>query len=185
MLDSKKKKILVIFGIAAVLVVLVVFAFFTNKSSDSTPTNAEKTKIAGERNQLVDLPTATSTPIGQYEANPSPTKSVIIGDLDWTKNQKVGDESAQKFFENYKFNSPEEQARVQSDDPCAIAGLNDNWSDPFEKTMCGLTRYAGNQIIEPLNKIACNFSGAALAANYGSQITSKFVNEKCYILDRK
>lgn len=172
-----------ILGLVAVFAVLVVFAFFTNERSDSTPTPEEKTKIAGEKNDLNDLPTATTT-VGRG-TNPSPAKSVVTGDFDWTKNQRKDDEAAKKFIENYKFNSPEEQARIQSDDPCAVAGLDDNWSDPFEKTMCGMTRFVGKQIIEPLGQMACNFSGAAMAANYGSHITAKYVDKQCYILDRK
>ena len=161
------------------LAVFIIFGFLTNESSDTTPTTAEKTKIAGEKNQLNDLPTATAV----AGANPSPAESVVIGDLDWTKDQT--NKNQVNILENYKFNSADEEARIKSNDPCAIAGLDDNWSDPFEKTMCGMTRFIGRQIIEPMNQMACNFSGAALASNYGSHIDAKFVDQKCYILDRK
>lgn len=172
-----------ILGLVAVLTVVVLFVFSLNENNDSTPTPGEKTKIAGEKNDFNDLPTATTTAAGVV--NPSPTKSVVIGDLDWTKNKKRDDGSVKEFLQNYKFNSPEEQARIQSDDPCAVAGLDDNWSDPFEKTMCGMTRFIGRQVIEPLGQMACNFSGAALAANYGNHIDSKYIDKQCYILDRK
>jgi len=171
----------VILGLAAVFAVLIVFAFFTNESSDSTPTPEEKTKIAGEKNDFNDLPTATTTAAGVV--NPSPTKSVVIGDLDWTKNASKS--PAVDLSKIIKFSSAEEEARFNSGDPCAIAGLDDNWSDPFGKTMCGMTRFIYRQVFDPLNKMACNFSGAAMAANYGSNIEAKFVNQTCYILDRQ
>lgn len=161
---------------------MLYFVFATNQESSSTPTEAEKSAIAQEKNSLHDLPTATTTS-AKKTAKTVATKSVIIGDFDWTKNQATG--TPVNILENIEYSSAEEEARVASGDYCAIAGLNDSWSEPFEKTVCSMTRFVGDQILEPLDKLSCSFAGAALAANYGSHIKSKYVDGECYIIDRQ
>lgn len=179
-LDPKKKKILTIVGVAVVLTVFVVFGYSNMKNNDSTTTEEEQEKIASEKSSLSELPTATATK--KISTQITPGTSVVVGDLDWTKNAKKETADISK---NVKFNSADEEARYNSGDPCAVSGLSDNWSDPFEKTMCGMTRFVGNQIVEPLSKMACDFAGAGLASNYGSNIKSKYIDSACLIEDRK
>lgn len=176
---------MIIVGVVALLAIVVYFVFSQNQSSDSTATEAEKSAIAQERSLIQELPTATTTSAKTAGAKAVATKSVEIGELDWTKNQATATGTPIDVLESIQYSSSDEEERVKSGDYCALAGLSDSWSEPFEKTVCSMTRFAGDQIIEPLNQIACNFAGAALAANYGDNIKSKYVDGQCYIIDRK
>ena len=136
-------------------------------SPASTPrTGLSKTPSAVAR--------ATKTPT----LKPTAFKTPTIGDLDYTKSQPKNEIKISPEVAN-------ELSKIQSNpDPCVLSGIQDSWSNPFEKTICGMARFFNDQVLEPLDNLTCNLTGSWLSLNYSSNIKSNMVNGVCQIEDR-
>ena len=155
--------------------------------SDQTET---RTAIAGfamsQTPPIPPVPSRTDTSGGLFTPIASNTKTAstdsqiagkTIGYFDWTRNQTKNEQQLTI--------NKDTREKLATKDVCALSGIQDIWSNPFEKTLCGMTKFVSNQILEPLNAMSCNLLGSALALNYDSTIRSKFIDSTCIIEDRK
>jgi hypothetical protein len=150
-----------------------------NAAGSTTPGMSPVASTSGitAQNQASAGKTATSTQTNKAAtssktATPTATP-IVIGYFDWSKNLTQNITIPQDI-----------QQKVASQDICQINGLSDSWSNPFEKTLCGMERSFMSQIMEPLYALECNLDASALASNYGSNIQGKVVNGQCLIIDR-
>ena len=156
-------------------------------SSEQTET---RTAIAGfamsQTPPIPPVPSRTVTSGGLLTPIASNTKTAstdsqiagkTIGYFDWTRNQTKNEQQLTI--------NKDTREKLATKDVCALSGIQDIWSNPFEKTLCGMTKFVSNQILEPLNAMSCNLLGSALALNYDSTIRSKFIDSTCIIEDRK
>lgn len=194
--DTKRKVILILsILISVVIAVLIVYFMFYRNQPDgieeapvvesgktaTTSTNGGQFPIGGsskpdsESGTLLPTPTVIAGQTvtgGQVVPTVTPLQ---VGDLDWTK----------KPDNNIKPPTEEQIIKAQANnDPCKSLNLENSWNNPFEKTLCGVTNYIVENILDPMMAIGCNLQGSALNTNYGSNITAKYVNGNCYIEDR-
>lgn len=187
---GKRKLILAIAGILIVVVILfLMFSQGQNSTVSPSPTPTVS-PAQSSTNPYAKFPTgqvgvsalpsgtATVSPSSKISPTPSVTVSQTVGVFDWSKNINTGVATPVVLPDNI-------QAKIDSNDPCVMADLSDSWSNPFEKTLCGLERTFVSQIMEPLYSLTCNFYAAGLATTFGSNITGKMVNSQCMIEDRQ
>jgi len=192
-ITGKRKLILTIAAIF-IVILLLFFMFSPGQKTPSTVASPTPTPVSSPgadtpygqfptgQGTLSATPTLTavvgSKTLPLPSPTPSPVRSQVIGIFDWSKNMDPGSISLTVLPADI-------QDKIASNDPCYMTGLSDSWSNPFEKTLCGLERTFVTQIFEPLYDLTCNFSAAALATMYGSNITARIVNGECMIEDRK
>lgn len=199
MFQSRTAKIALVVLLVVILGIVAYFYFFRSsqeKTADESKTVVTDDKIGGSGS----LPQNTGTgaggiqsaisgttttlpgqsPVGSPVGTPSTTSTITpypgSGAFDWTRN---------KTPEPLEIELTTEQIqKLQSGDICEIANISDSWSNPIEKISCGLTKYFEEQIIVPLQIMACNFMGAAISTNYKSGIEAKMDGNVCKLFDR-
>lgn len=192
--QSRTVKIALAVFLVVVLALAAYFYFGKNKEEDSA-TEGAGTIDSDEVPRSGSLPgntgstgagtrTTAITPAlpSKSQVATSPTASPTItpypgsGAFDWTRNKTPEPLDIEL--------TTEQVQKLQSGDTCEIAGISDSWSKPVEKISCGLTRYFEEQIIVPLQMMACNFMGAAISTNYKSGVEAKLDGNTCKLIDR-
>jgi len=140
----------------------------------STP-QVQISQVAPPSGEII-VPSTNASPQPAKTQATQGEKKQIIGDLDWTKNQSKQQSIAidQNVLEKIGPNP----------DLCTLAGIQDSWSNPFEKTLCGIGKFFSQQITDSLSKMACEVMGAAFAGNYANSIKANYVGGQCLIIDR-
>jgi hypothetical protein len=207
LLQSTKSKIILAVVVLFIVALVVVLVFNAKRKTDQTtepkefiqtpeatsgslPTYSSdqtetRTAIAGfpvsKTPPTPAVPTRTSASATARATN-SPVAGLTslkpqnTGDLDWTKHQA-----------NLKTLTIDPQKLEQinaNPDICSLSGIGNNWSNPFEKTICGVEQFFFKQVAESLNEMACSFMGSAYSLNFSENIRSNYIDERCYIIDR-
>jgi hypothetical protein len=197
-LKSKTSKIILVVLGVLVIAGIVWYILSQNKSTPSAPeqgqiTAGSKTAAGGGEfptgggtattSPFSISPVASATATGQPAVGyrlPSAQPSATItpypgsGEFDWTRNPPKAEATL----------PPSVQQNIQNKTICDIAGLSNNWSNPFEKTLCGITQFIEKQITTPLAEFSCGLAAAIYDVNYKSNITSVYRNGQCLIEDR-
>ena len=185
----KSKWVLIVIGV--LLIILIIVAVLMGRQSpkeggiapEGTPTTDEPIG-AGELPQGTGggatLPRASATISPAKTATATsinlPATTQEVGYLDWSQNLSRYQESVDL--------PAEVKEKALTGDYCKMANISDSWDDPFAKTMCGLTRFVGKQIFEPLDAFLCQLEGADYALNLNSNIKVRYINGMCLIEDR-
>lgn len=74
--------------------------------------------------------------------------------------------------------------KTSGKDSCELAGLSDSWSNPIDKTACGIIRFMEDRIVAPLIESSCYMYAGAMNLNYDTDITATFENNNCIIQDK-
>ncbi len=193
----KSKWVLIVIGVLLVIIVVIFLILSQNKTPSTETAQTSATPVSDEPTQYSELPQGTGGATGTGSAvtglptatvsaeksktatspTPQPNPTGTVGYLDWSKNLS--------HYQTIPVTlSTEDTAKISSGDYCAMAGIADDWKDPFAKTMCGVARFVGKQIVEPLDRIACQLEISTLALNYSSSINGRYVNGLCLIEDR-
>lgn len=199
MLTGKTGKIILVVLGVLVIAGVVWYILGKNKPTPSapeqgqTPTGSKTVAGGGE------FPTGTGTQPGPSPFSISPVSSVTAtgqpavgyrlpsaewsatitpypgsGEFDWTRNPPKAEATL----------PPAVQQNIQNKNICDIAGLSNNWSNPFEKTLCGITQFVEKQITTPLAEFSCGLAATIYDVNYKNNITSVYQNGQCLIEDR-
>jgi len=142
-------------------------AGFSTSQTPPTPAIPSRTSLSG-----TPTPTASATKTASTDAS---IAGKTIGYFDWTRAPIRDQIKISKDIER----------QLSGKDLCTLAGIQDTWSNPFEKTLCGMTKFISNQILGPLDAMSCNFIGGALAVNFDPNIKAKYIDGACIIEDRK
>lgn len=153
-----------------------------NNTDESSPTSGES-KIVLERiyesPQVLSSQTITAgsgtliASIPTHQASPT----VKTGILDYTNNPEPKDKNLEEYWQR----TERDQKKA---DICESIGLSDKWSEPVEKTFCGVTKFTIEHILNPLGRIACDAMVGAWMVNYDKDITVNYEGGECLIKDR-
>lgn len=142
----------------------------TGAGTSSEGTSQPATTLPGQS------PVASST---AATASATITPYPNSGVFDWTREE---------FIEIKNVDPPalttKQIEQLQNNDLCGFANISDSWSDPFEKVLCNLLEFTVFNIIEPLERLICDFNTVGLNLNYDQNIKSKYENGQCLIEDR-
>lgn len=177
-LDKSRKRILIIIAIGAIVLVVALVVYFvlaggSGKSSEETASIQIEDKAASGVLPTATATTASGSPTAASSATAEDLAAAKAGSLDYTKDKN-----------RIELKSIASTVNIDPQNPCQSFGIENNWSNPFGKTVCGMATFVGSQILEPLDAMTCRMSAAALAQNYSSNITAVYKNGECLILDR-
>ncbi len=179
------------------IVGVVVFSYLylnrkdTSDNTDGSSPTAGESKIVLERiyesPQVLSSQTITGgsgavagTPTGQPTVQTSPiTKATATpGFFDYTNEKKEWDEEETKATINRMLE------QVKGKDSCELANISDSWSNPVEKTVCGIIKFTEKNIILPMIELSCYMYAGAMNINYDTNINVRYENNQCMIEDR-
>jgi len=161
-----------------------------NNTDESSPTSGES-KIVLERiyesPQVLSSQTITAgsgtvvgTPMGQSTVQTSPiTKATATPEFfDYSKEENKQPEGKTKEIIDRVLE------QTKGKDSCELANISDSWSNPVEKTVCGLIKFTEKNIILPMIEFSCYMYAGAMNINYDTNINVRYENNQCMIEDR-
>jgi hypothetical protein len=179
------------------IVGIVVFSYLYLNRKDTSDNAGGSSPIAGESKivleriyespQVLSSQTITAgsgtivgTPTGQSTVQTSPiTKATTTpGIFDYTNKKKEQNEEEIKATINRILE------QTKGKDSCELANISDSWSNPVEKTVCGLIKFTEKNIILPMIELSCYIYAGAMNINYDTDINVKYENDQCIIEDR-
>jgi len=182
---------------------LIAYYYYTGLNSevteeDKTAVSDDETRGGGQLPQegqspsagggAVTSPTSTTLLPGQSPA-PTDLSPTPVGAATMTPNPEAGifDYTRQPEMTpiDVEINLTTEQIeQIQNQDICAMSGISDSWSDPFEKILCNMTEFMTNKVLLSLQQLSCEVLVSALKLNYKSTITVDNTGGRCLIIDR-
>lgn len=185
-LSKKGKIILLVSVVVAIGIFLAVF--FSQKKQQDLAT--EPTAVPGESavvlEKIYENPDrfASKTPSAEQtvgsskpRATASPSATVPVGYFDYTNLITVTPDPATKA------RIEQTEKIIKNGEICQEADISDTWSNPFEKSICGILKFTFKQI-ESLSEFSCYLYAGAMANNYSSNITAKYEEGTCKLIDR-
>lgn len=175
MFKTRTGKIVLVAILAVALIIAALF-WISSQNEKTEEEGVAKTAIPSDSGELITRPINTVEPAQPTTATTTVTPYPGSGEFDWTRQPQP---------EPIEVDLTADQIQdIKTKDVCEISGLSDSWSSPIEKTICNSIKIAETQIVQPLLNLSCALQGAAFSQNYKRNITTQFINGRCYMFDR-
>ncbi len=141
---------------------------------ESPKAASSQTPLTGNSSQATPSKSNTGTSGTATSATATPTPGIF----DYTQ-EKVEplDETATEIIDRAI-------QQAEGKDSCQLANISDSWSNPVEKSVCGIIKFTEKNIMLPMMEFSCYMYAGAMNINYDTKINVRYEDNKCMVEDR-